>query len=296
MDQKVELLNKFNNAEFGDLRVFLVNNEPYFVGRDVALTLGYLRPRNAVLTHVDEEDRIKYNIPDNQGIDRSNVLINESGLYSLVLASKLPQARSFKRWVTSEVLPSIRQHGAYMSQQIIDRTLQDPDYLIQLATQIKQERALRKEAEEKRMEAETKRVEAEAVAQVYVKDNALKENIIQGLTQPIPLAKMRQHLNQVVITGTTNFAARWRLLYKEFDAKYHMRIADRMSNINYPGTRLDYIEKELKQLPDLFQLACVMFAESYDVVMAKWNAVKRNNYLDREINVKKTELNQNLNK
>ena len=136
----------------------------------------------------------------------------------------------------------------------------------------------------------------EAVAQVYVKDNALKENIIQGLTQPIPLAKMRQHLNQVVITGTTNFAARWRLLYKEFDAKYHMRVADRMSNINYPGTRLDYIEKELKQLPDLFQLACVMFAESYDVVMAKWNAVKRNNYLDREINVKKTELNQNLNK
>ena len=100
-------------------------------------------------------------------------------MYSLIFSSKLPEAERFQDWVYSEVLPSIRKHGAYLTQQLIDRTLQDPDYLIQLATQIKQERALRAEAEQKRLEEEQKRLEAEATAEVISEENDL-QNFMSG--------------------------------------------------------------------------------------------------------------------
>lgn len=134
-------LQIFNNQEFGEVRVLEVNNEPYFVGKDVAEILGYERPTKAVNDHVDVEDKDVIPIQDSIGRMQNTPIINESGLYSLILSSKLPTAKKFKRWVTSEVLPSIRKHGAYMTPQKIEEALLNPDTLIQLATTIKEEQA-----------------------------------------------------------------------------------------------------------------------------------------------------------
>lgn len=109
----------FNNTEFGELRIIDQNGEPWFVGKDVAEALGYGEGKslaNAVANHVDEDDRSVTEMMTEAG-KRNFVIINESGLYSLVLSSKLPTAKKFKRWVTSEVLPSIRKNGGYISGQ-----------------------------------------------------------------------------------------------------------------------------------------------------------------------------------
>ena len=102
----------FKNEEFGQIRTCMVEGETYFVGKDVASALGYVHPTKAVTTHVDEEDRIMTKTVTIQG-KRDTTFINESGLYALILSSKLDSARRFKRWVTSEVLPAIRQNGRY---------------------------------------------------------------------------------------------------------------------------------------------------------------------------------------
>ncbi|MCD5011538.1 phage antirepressor KilAC domain-containing protein [Enterococcus durans] len=101
------------NFEQNEVRTVLVNDEPYFVGKDVAEILGYSKPRNAISTHVDEEDKQDAPIQGDLGGKQKMTIINESGLYSLILKSKLPNAKKFKRWVTSEVLPTIRKTGSY---------------------------------------------------------------------------------------------------------------------------------------------------------------------------------------
>ena len=106
----------FNNPEFGEIRTVEVNGEPWLVGKDVARALGYANPRKALDDHVDLEDKLQgdgVTIRDSMGREQHPTLINESGLYSLVLSSKLPGAKKFRRWVTSEVLPSIRKTGGY---------------------------------------------------------------------------------------------------------------------------------------------------------------------------------------
>ena len=107
-------LEIFKNQDFGEIRAISINDEPYFVGKDVAMILGYINPRKAVIDHVDDDDKKDgVTIRDSIGREQKPVLINESGLYSLILSSKLPNAKKFKRWVTSEVLPEIRKNGSY---------------------------------------------------------------------------------------------------------------------------------------------------------------------------------------
>ena len=116
----------FENEEFGSVRTMEINGEPYFVGKDVAEILGYSRPDHAITAHVDDEDKLMYQI-DTSGQNRNMFIINESGLYSLILSSKLPNAKKFKRWVTSEVLPAIRKTGSYSIQSKPDSyTIEDP--------------------------------------------------------------------------------------------------------------------------------------------------------------------------
>lgn len=107
----------FKNEQFGEVRVVEQNGEPWFVGKDVATILGYAKPLNALAMHVDEDDSLKQGLIDSMGRTQETIIINESGLYSLILSSKLPQAKQFKRWVTSEVLPSIHKHGGYIKGQ-----------------------------------------------------------------------------------------------------------------------------------------------------------------------------------
>lgn len=105
----------FNNPEFGQVRAVTINDEPWFIGKDVAMTLGYAKPENAIASHVDAEDKTSTLIQGSASNYKSKtILINESGLYSLILSSKLPNAKRFKRWVTSEVLPAIRKTGGYI--------------------------------------------------------------------------------------------------------------------------------------------------------------------------------------
>ncbi len=136
----------YENAEFGSVRTLEVNGEPYFVGKDVAEILGYQNVSKALADHVDDEDKLNNETLSSLG-QRGGWLINESGLYSLILSSKLPKAKEFKHWVTSEVLPSIRKHGAYMTDDVLHRAITEPDFLIQLATELKEEQEKRRALE-----------------------------------------------------------------------------------------------------------------------------------------------------
>lgn len=132
-------LQVFKNAEFGSIRTVLINGEPYFVGRDIAEILGYSNTKDAIATHVDEEDRTVIQRSENTTLEIPNrglTVINESGLYSLILSSKMPNARKFKRWVTAEVLPAIRKHGVFA----VDEVLANPDILINALMELKKER------------------------------------------------------------------------------------------------------------------------------------------------------------
>lgn len=182
----------FNNPEFGQIRTIDRDGEPWFVGRDVAEALGYSNTKDALMKHVDEEDKqilqrsqiatIENHIPKaalpmnfvpgdipNRGL----TIINESGLYSLVLSSKLPTAKKFKRWVTSEVIPSVRKHGGYLTPEKVEELLINPDAVIQMLTTIKEEREARQAAEAKIEADHPKVLFADAVS-------ASKQSILIG--------------------------------------------------------------------------------------------------------------------
>lgn len=147
---------KFTFEGTEEIRAIQIDGEPWFVGKDVAEILGYKKARNAISTHVDEEDKKDAPIQGPLGGKQSMTIINESGLYSLILSSKLPTAKKFKRWVTSVVLPSIRKHGMFATEKTIDQMLKDPDSMIKVLTEMKEERAKRRLAEEKAAKLEPK--------------------------------------------------------------------------------------------------------------------------------------------
>lgn len=144
------MTNEIMNFEFdgSDVRTMQINGEAWFVGKDVATVLGYTNPSKALKDHVDDEDKLNNESLTSLG-QRGGWIINESGLYSLILSSKLPSAKRFKRWITSEVLPAIRKHGAYMTDQKIEEILLNPDTIIKLATELKSEREGRLIAEQR---------------------------------------------------------------------------------------------------------------------------------------------------
>lgn len=156
-------LQIFNNPEFGKVRTIEKDGEPWFVGKDVAEALGYTDPNKAIVMHVDEEDKLNDKTASSLG-QRGGWLINESGLYSLVLSSKLPGAKQFKRWITSEVIPSIRKHGAYMTPETLEKVLLSPDTLMQLAQNLKDEQEKRRALEHKVEKDRPKVVFADAVS------------------------------------------------------------------------------------------------------------------------------------
>lgn len=123
-------LQTFSNSEFGNIRTLTIDFEPWFVGKDIADALGYERTDNALRRHVDNEDKLMHQISAS-GQNRNMIIINESGLYSLILSSKLPNAKKFKRWVTSEVLPAIRKTGSYSIEpvELTERITTKDDYI-----------------------------------------------------------------------------------------------------------------------------------------------------------------------
>lgn len=147
-----------------EIRTIEKDGEPWFVAKDVTNVLGYVNASKAISDHVDAEDKLNNESLLSLG-QRGGWIVNESGLYSLILSSKLPTAKKFKRWVTSEVLPSIRKHGAYMNRQTLEQALTSPDFLIRLAQQLKAEKEKNTALESKIAEDAPKVEFANAVAE-----------------------------------------------------------------------------------------------------------------------------------
>lgn len=145
------------DGQFGKVRAMNLNGEPWFVGKDVADCLGYAAARNAIATHVDNEDKLTHQISAS-GQNREMTMVNESGLISLVLGSKLPAAKKFKHWITSEVVPSVLKHGAYMTPAVLAEMMQNPKSLETLVHALITEQAA-KEAALKQIEQDKPKVQ-----------------------------------------------------------------------------------------------------------------------------------------
>ena len=165
-------LQLFQNPEFGRVRIVEVNGEAWMVGKDVAEALGYKNPRQALASNVEAEDRGVHSVDTPSG-EQEMTIINESGLYSLVLSSKLPNARKFRRWVTTEVLPTVRRHGAYMTPETLQAAILNPDTMIQLCQQLKAEQEHSRQLEAENAAMLPKAVFADAVS-------ASKSSILVG--------------------------------------------------------------------------------------------------------------------
>lgn len=239
----------FEKEEFGKVRTIIVNGEPYFVGKDVAEILGYSNSRKAISDHVDKEDKGVTKC-DTPGGTQVLTVINESGLYSLILSSTLPNAKQFKHWVTSEILPSIRKTGGYVSNDelFVDTYLPYADeqtramFLSTLQTVRTQNETIKKQKEE---------IEH-------------KEDVIIGLVDDISLAEKRQVLNRVVRYNHANYQERWKLLYREFENKYHIDLQHRFEKYNEENkpkckNKLEYIDRVMGKLPELYEIATKLF-------------------------------------
>lgn len=198
-------LRIFQNTQFGNVRVAISeNDEPMFIGVDVATILGYENPQKAIRDHVDSEDRGYCKLSDIQGMNETlpphmkaaNLLtINESGVYSLIMRSNLPTAKQFKRWVTREVLPSIRKHGAYMTPDTIVQLLQEPEVLIQLLTTLKSEQEQNALLRAQR-EASAKAIEAMQPKAEYFDTVLSSSSLITTNTIAAKLGISAQRLNK----------------------------------------------------------------------------------------------------
>lgn len=249
----------FNNPEFGDVRVVMQDGEPWFVGKDVANDLGYRNGSRDINRHVDEEDRYKVMLFDGNQ-DKETIIINESGLYSLILSSKLPSAKKFKRWVTSEVLPTIRKTGGYVDQSRSDLFI---DTYLPFADETT--RTLFKSTLDV-INSQNEMIKNKN-QEIIEKDGKIsyQSNVINGLTKNIKTADMRQILNRIMRNNHGRFEQRWVVLYREFDNKYHMDTKARYENYIKKNpksglkNRLDFIDKCLIMLPELFDIATKLF-------------------------------------
>lgn len=252
----------FNHPEFGELRTVEIDGVVWFVGKDVAEALGYSKSRNAIAAHVDEED--KTHAPIQGGCStgvQDTIVINESGLYALILSSKLPSAKEFKHWVTAEVLPSIRKTGGYVNPSQSDLFL---DTYLPFADQ------------------NTRLLFKTTLDTIQQQNNTIQqqnhtishqEDIIRNLTSDIPLADKRQILNRIVRFGGSPHT-RWPFLYREFDNKFHMNTKVQLEHYNETHkpklqNRLDYIE-HIGMFNDLAEIACVIFGPDIEKLSAQY--------------------------
>lgn len=250
----------FTHPRFGAVRTIEISGEPWFVGKDVAEALGYSNPSKALADHVESDDKLNNESLSSLG-QRGGWLINESGLYSLILSSKLPSAKEFKHWVTSEVLPSIRKTGGYVNPSQSDLFL---DTYLPFADQ------------------NTRLLFKTTLDTIQQQNNTIQqqnhtishqEDIIRNLTSDIPLADKRQILNRIVRFGGSPHT-RWPFLYREFDNKFHMNTKVQLEHYNETHkpklqNRLDYIE-HIGMFNDLAEIACVIFGPDIEKLSAQY--------------------------
>lgn len=265
---EVTVFKNLVHPEFGELRTVEIDGEPWFVGKDVAAALGYTKERNALDKHVDKDDALKRGVTDSMGRTQQMTIINESGLYSLILSSKLPSAKEFKHWVTSEVLPSIRKNGAYIRNQenmtpaeIVARGL--------IAAQ--------KIIEERDKEIAHLNNRCGRLTQTI----AEKQDVINAISRNVPAPTKRMMLNRVMRRRSPELAqSRWSYLYARFDEIYHKNVKIRMKNYNAePGHRkcssiLDFIDTVLNMLDELYDLAVKLFESDFTQLMQEMHLLR----------------------
>ena len=271
---EVTVFKNLVHPEFGELRTVEIDGEPWFVGKDVATALGYADATKAVRDHVEKEDKImgvqngSPSIRDNFGRIQYPTWINESGLYSLILSSKLPSAKDFKHWVTAEVLPSIRKNGAYIRNQenmtpaeIVARGL--------IAAQ--------KIIEERDKEIAHLNNRCGRLTQTI----AEKQDVINAISRNVPAPTKRMMLNRVMRRRSPELAqSRWSYLYARFDEIYHKNVKIRMKNYNAePGHRkcssiLDFIDTVLNMLDELYDLAVKLFESDFKQLMQEMHLLR----------------------
>ncbi|HHO6029453.1 TPA: phage antirepressor [Staphylococcus aureus] len=136
----MQALQRFQNSQFGDLEILTIEGKQWFPATKVAMTLGYSNPRDAISRHVKRRGVVNHDVIDSLGRKQNKKFIDEGNLYRLISRSKLPQAEQFEEWVFDEVLPAIRKHGIYATDDVIEQTLKDPDYIITVLTEYKKEK------------------------------------------------------------------------------------------------------------------------------------------------------------
>lgn len=228
----------FENAEFGKVRTIMIDGEPWFVGKDVAESLGYSNASKAVMTHVDADDKTfrMVDIADSQNGNMpigqtKTALINESGVYSLVFSSKLEGAKRFKHWVTSEVLPSIRKHGMYATENTLQQMINNPDMIVMMAQRMLDEKARADTAEAKVAELES------SVSSLKAENSALVGDITMWDSRALLNALIRKY---AAVHMDNDFAGAWRAFYKELLYKEGISVAGRSKS----GSKLNTLTEE----------------------------------------------------
>lgn len=264
---EVTVFKNLVHPEFGELRTVEIDGKPWFVGKDVAAALGYTNSRDAIATHVFADDKGVESI-DTLGGRQKMTIINESGLYALVFGSRLKIAKDFKHWVTSEVLPSIRKNGAYIRNQenmtpaeIVARGLIAAQKIIE--------------------EREKEIVHLNNRCGRLTQTIAEKQDVINAISRNVPAPTKRMMLNRVMRRRSPELAqSRWSYLYARFDEIYHKNVKIRMKNYNAePGHRkcysiLDFIEKVLNMLDELYDLAVKLFESDFTQLMQEMHLLR----------------------
>ena len=252
----------FENSDFGKVRVVERDGEPWFVAADVCRALDVVNSRDAV-ARLDTDEKNTVVLTDGTPGNPQKTVVNEPGLYTLILGSRKPEAKAFKRWITHEVIPSIRKTGTYSTRKPDSYMIDDPIARAQRWIEEAQERlALQETVNEQRKEIE------------------YKENIIIGFVEDIDLATKRQRINQIVkhnVRGGALIAARWDMLYKEFEVKYHVNLKARMDSDTYAAikpklkNKMDLIDRGMGMTAELFEIACKLFENDMDELKKEWD-------------------------
>ena len=237
-------LQIFNYSD-KQVRALLKGNQPWWVLKDVCDILGLTNP-SVVADRLDEDERAKFDL----GRQGETTIINESGLYNVILRSDKPEAKPFREWVTGEVLPTIRKTGGYVGNDEMFITTYLP--FADDAT-----KALFKTT------LQTVRQQNELILKQQ-KEIQHKEDVIIGLVDNVELAEKRQILNRVVRYKNANFQERWAELYRQFNMKYHIDIERRFIAYNKENkpkmkSKLDYVDKVMNKIPELYEIACKLY-------------------------------------
>ena len=245
------------HPEFGNLRTIEIDGEPWFVGKDVAAALGYTKERNALDKHVDKDDALKRGVTDSMGRTQQMTIINESGLYSLILSSKLPSAKEFKHWVTSEVLPSIRKNGAYIRNQ----ENMTPEEIVARGLI-----AAQKIIESKMKEIALLNGRCGLLTQMVDE----KQNIIDTISRNVSGEDKRMLMNRFLRSKYPELSqGRYGYLYTVFGEVHHMNLKYRFEKYNKePGHKkcksmMEYIDEVLGMIDELFDLFVKLYASSF---------------------------------